>query len=145
MTRYGDYIVCLSITLNASAMIAYLWQGHYAQTLYWLCALGLNVSLLWMRRIAGPAFGHYERTDLSGGRPLPPHLLRDWLACKWLVEPEPCDCPIEPADIVLDPFAGSGTTIQVAQQLGRHGVGIELNADYIALAEQRLMQESLPL
>jgi len=47
--RLGDYIVCLSITLNASAMVAYGWQGHYAQTLYWLCALGLNVSLLWMK------------------------------------------------------------------------------------------------
>lgn len=32
----------------------------------------------------------------------------------------------EPGDLVLDPFAGSGTTIQVAEQLGRRGEGIDL-------------------
>ena len=40
--------------------------------------------------------------------------------------------------IVLDPFAGSGTTLSVAQQLGRRFVGIELNPEYIKLARQRL-------
>lgn len=39
---------------------------------------------------------------------------------------------------VLDPFFGSGTTGMVAQQLGRRYIGIELNPDYIALAQQRL-------
>ncbi|HXJ92650.1 MAG TPA: site-specific DNA-methyltransferase [Terriglobia bacterium] len=39
---------------------------------------------------------------------------------------------------VLDPFAGSGTTLQVAEANGRRGIGIELNPDYIALAERRL-------
>jgi DNA modification methylase len=41
-------------------------------------------------------------------------------------------------DIVLDPFAGSGTTLAVASQLGRGFVGIELNGDYRALAERRV-------
>ncbi|HEU4884166.1 MAG TPA: site-specific DNA-methyltransferase, partial [Longimicrobium sp.] len=31
---------------------------------------------------------------------------------------------------VLDPFLGSGTTLDVAQSLGRNGVGIDLNSDY---------------
>lgn len=59
---------------------------------------------------------------------------------------EPCilaGCPS--GGLVLDPFAGSGTTIQVAQNLGRRGVGIELNPQYIALAEERTAQEGLPL
>lgn len=43
-----------------------------------------------------------------------------------------------PGDVVLDPFAGSGTTGAVAKQLGREFIGIELNADYVALAEARL-------
>ncbi|MEP0843868.1 MAG: site-specific DNA-methyltransferase [Phycisphaerae bacterium] len=41
-------------------------------------------------------------------------------------------------DLVLDPFAGSGTTGLVALGLNRRFVGIELNPQYAALAEQRL-------
>jgi site-specific DNA-methyltransferase (adenine-specific) len=41
-------------------------------------------------------------------------------------------------DTVLDPFAGSGTTGQVAVQLGRSFVGIELNAAYADLARTRI-------
>jgi DNA modification methylase len=39
---------------------------------------------------------------------------------------------------VLDPFAGSGTTLAVALSLGRSAVGTELNADYVALADRRI-------
>lgn len=39
---------------------------------------------------------------------------------------------------VLDPFLGSGTTIAVAIALGRKGIGIELNPNYIKLAEKRI-------
>jgi DNA modification methylase len=41
-------------------------------------------------------------------------------------------------DTVLDPFAGSGTTGQVAVQLGRSFIGIELNAAYADLARTRI-------
>ena len=43
-----------------------------------------------------------------------------------------------PGDTVLDPFGGSGTTLLVAERLGRNAIGIDLNADYISLQEQRL-------
>jgi DNA modification methylase len=39
---------------------------------------------------------------------------------------------------VLDPFAGSGTTLAVARRLGRRAIGIELSTDYIALAKDRV-------
>src|SRR5690606_5716180 len=39
--------------------------------------------------------------------------------------------------VVLDPFLGSGTTLLVAQRLGRSGIGIELNPDYCAMASRR--------
>ena len=41
-------------------------------------------------------------------------------------------------DTVLDPFSGSGTTGYVANRLGRHYVGTDLNLDYLPLAEARL-------
>lgn len=40
--------------------------------------------------------------------------------------------------VVLDPFCGSGTTGKVAYDLGRSFVGIELNPEYVKLAEQRV-------
>ncbi|MGP8073093.1 MAG: DNA methyltransferase [Thermoplasmata archaeon] len=39
--------------------------------------------------------------------------------------------------IVLDPFAGSGTTLAVAHRLGRRSIGIELKPEYAGLARRR--------
>ena len=59
---------------------------------------------------------------------------------------EPCVLAgSRPGDIVLDVYAGSGTVPSVAKRLGRRGVGIELNAEYVAMAERRCQQEALPL
>jgi len=44
------------------------------------------------------------------------------------------------AQIILDPFMGSGTTAVAAKQLGRHYVGIEIAPEYCELAEQRILQ-----
>lgn len=51
----------------------------------------------------------------------------------------------EAGDCVLDPFAGSGTTLRVACDLGRDAIGIELNPEYVALmrAEFEQVQYSL--
>ncbi|MBI2620353.1 MAG: site-specific DNA-methyltransferase [Ignavibacteriales bacterium] len=43
-------------------------------------------------------------------------------------------------DVVLDPFAGSGTTCLAALQTGRHYVGYEKNPTYAALAEERIRE-----
>ncbi len=43
-----------------------------------------------------------------------------------------------PGDVVLDPFCGSGSTLVAARKLGRHSIGIDVSADYIRIAEQRL-------
>lgn len=46
---------------------------------------------------------------------------------------------------ILDPFAGSGTTLLAARRLDRTAVGIELSAEYAAIAAERLAQQTLPL
>jgi hypothetical protein len=44
-------------------------------------------------------------------------------------------CP--PDGVVLDPFCGSGTTCLVAMKLGRKSIGIDINSDYIKIAQKR--------
>ena len=45
-------------------------------------------------------------------------------------------CPID--GLVLDPFAGSGSTLAAAKQLGRKWLGLELSKEYFEIAERRL-------
>lgn len=56
-----------------------------------------------------------------------------------------CDCqaPTAPCT-VLDPFSGSGTTGAVARRLGRSYIGIDLNAEYLVLAKERIFAKDLP-
>ena len=61
---------------------------------------------------------------------------------------EPCILAgSRPNGIVLDPFFGSGTTGVVAEKYGRRYIGVELNEEYVKLAEKRLdgVQMSLPI
>jgi DNA modification methylase len=59
---------------------------------------------------------------------------------------EPCILAGAPVGgIVLDPFMGSGTTAQVAQNLGRQYIGCELNPAYKPLQDNRISQMSLIL
>ena len=59
---------------------------------------------------------------------------------------EPCilaGCPN--GGTVLDPFAGSGTTLVVAQKLGRKAVGTDINPEYLKLAAARVTAVTLPM
>ncbi len=65
----------------------------------------------------------------------------------------PCQLPIhllerlilmttDEEDTVLDPFMGTGTTAVASKRLGRNYVGIELNTEYVKIAESKLLQET---
>ena len=41
-------------------------------------------------------------------------------------------------DVVLDPFAGAGTTLKMAEETGRQWIGIDISADYCNVAMQRI-------
>ena len=43
-------------------------------------------------------------------------------------------------DVVLDPFVGSGTTCVVAAKTGRHFIGIDIEEEYVRIAEKRVRE-----
>lgn len=100
-------------------------------------------------------FNAWEPIMLYGKIPKGNRLPQDYLLCNTLnfskgpEKDHPCPKPLKliarlveifslPGDIILDPFMGSGTTCVAAAELERHYIGIELNPDYIKLAEKRL-------
>jgi site-specific DNA-methyltransferase (adenine-specific)/site-specific DNA-methyltransferase (cytosine-N4-specific) len=48
-------------------------------------------------------------------------------------------------DVVLDPFAGSGTTLRVAKRMARNSIGIEIVPEYVELVKSQIAQEPLNL
>lgn len=74
---------------------------------------------------------------------------------KWV--PHPCPKPVDlmrwliqrvsvnNAEVIVDPFMGSGTTLRAAKDLGRKAIGIELSERYCEIAAKRLAQEVLAL
>jgi DNA modification methylase len=76
------------------------------------------------------AVGNASRDD-SGEHPapFPESLARDHIL-SWS----------NPGDVVLDPFAGSGTTLKMAKENERRAIGIEINEAYCEIAANRLAQ-----
>jgi site-specific DNA-methyltransferase (adenine-specific) len=85
----------------------------------------------------------------------------EWTSAMWSITPEsakrvrhPGPFPMElprrciklfsfVGDTVLDPFLGSGTTLLACAETNRRGIGVDINAEYCAIAKGRLIQQSV--
>lgn len=87
---------------------------------------GRNKRTVWKIPTSGSRFAHVAM--------FPPALIEPMILA---------GCPL--GGVLLDPFMGSGTTLAVAAKLGREGIGIELNPEYIEIAKRRLAGVQIPL
>lgn len=77
-----------------------------------------------LNRTSGPEINH----------PCPKHLGM-WKKLMFMISLE--------AEMILDPFMGSGTTLRAAKDLGRKAIGIEVEERYCEIAAKRMAQEVL--
>lgn len=88
------------------------------------------------KRITGGAGVGFQRSAAEKAHTCPKPLNM----MKWVVQRF-----VEQDRMVVDPFAGSGTTLLAAKETGRKAIGIELDEKYCEIAATRLEQEVLPL
>ena len=98
-------------------------------------------------------YGMKGRRPLMGGRPRSV-IREDWSSTMDPVHPtvKPVNLlkrimkmSINPGEIVIDPFMGSGTLLDAAKNMGCKAIGIEIEERYCEIAAKRLQQEVLDL
>jgi DNA modification methylase len=94
------------------------------------------------RQPRGDAFGRKDIGEYDHGQAGAPYM--ETVAAHTLGWQPTCGCPEhEPVPcVVLDPFGGAGTTMLVADRLGRHGVGVELSGEYTRMARRRCYEDA---
>ena len=109
------------------------WSGHYVRHEYgvrqniWSYLVGKGQGA---RRIGNEDFREIAKHPAT----FPILLARDHITT-WT----------NPGDLVLDPMAGSGTTLRAAKDLNRDSIAIEIHEPYIDLIKRRMAQEVLEL
>jgi len=153
-----------SICYNHKVRYAFKRAGGSFHPMQWLTGFPLWVEIIWDKG-SGPALNC--RRPIVGderifvlGKPKSWHNLK--LTTVWRIAADsespdhPCAFPVElpsrliamftnPGDTVVDWYAGSGTALVAAKQLGRKAIGIEIEEKYCAIAVERLRQSVMDL
>ncbi|MGY5873003.1 MAG: DNA methyltransferase [Candidatus Thorarchaeota archaeon] len=90
----------------------------------------------WMKNQVAVWEFYYEKRDLRN-KDLHPAVFPISLPAKCI------ELFTHKGELVLDPFAGSGTTLLAAQDLDRNAVGFDLKQEYVELSDSRLVQTRL--
>jgi site-specific DNA-methyltransferase (adenine-specific) len=118
-----------------------------------------DMEFILMQRKPG---GYRQPTDeMRKGSIIPKEEFRAWTQQTWTLNGEntrshPAPFPYELArrlvllfsfigDTVLDPFAGTGTTVLAAINHGRRGIGVEIDPEYCQIARKRIERETQSL
>jgi len=134
-----------------------------------LHAANANTNIGKKRAVGGKASGNKARklgedrgrpgSHIAGSIPWPAGVLTRNARTVWTIAPHGCreahfaTMPPElarrcilagtkPGDVVLDPFAGAGTTLLVADRNNRDGIGVELNPKYVEMARRRINDDA---
>jgi len=101
----------------------------------------VSTEQVFLRKNSGQRWGDAQR-DPATRTDLPPNITRRVDTTLGWAPTCSCDAGagVIPA-LVLDPFAGSGTTLVVAQRLGRRALGIELSPTYAQMARRRIVAD----
>jgi DNA modification methylase len=100
-----------------------------------------DVELAWTNCVSRPRIFHHlwigaYKASESGERAMHP-TQKPLRLLRWCLSLKP------DAGLILDPYAGSGTTLRAAKDLGRKAIGIEIEEKYCRIAAERLRQEVL--
>lgn len=143
---------CFTLILSHSKSVIIFGGNFFADLLppsgHWL---------VWEKFNTMPSFGDAELAWTNIPRNSTKVIVREYngLLGKERIREHPTQKPLnlmtriieiysEVNQIILDPFMGSGTTLVAAKQLGRQGIGIEIEEKYCEIAVKRLSQEVLP-
>jgi DNA modification methylase len=120
-----DWVLCWARPASNS-------RSKLAGFSWWSPILVYGTPIFAIDFISLHAIQHSAPSDNHHPTPKPDSLML------WLVK----GCSSE-SDTILDPFAGSGTTLRAAKDLGRKAIGIEIEEKYCEIAARRCAQEVL--
>ena len=107
------------------------WKNNYIQTLF-----ENNIGLFNAQTIDGFKSNIIENIKRDNNETFNSHItVKPTQLIKQLIE---LSVPKGKGNIVIDPFLGSGTTAVVAKNLGVDFIGIEINKEYVDIANKRI-------